>query len=269
MRRLACRPMPTVLTDDVPCTAATDRVIRTITLSRPTVRNAMNIPLLGELLDVLADAVNDAAVAAVVLTGDAGHFSAGADLKEVLDHTGQVRRMELFGQVYEAVATCPKATVAAVGGACVGGGAEVAVAADIRVAGTDAVFRFPGAAMGYPVGPAKLIGLVGLGQAKDLVLTGKTIDVVEAHRIGIVQRLTSGDPFAAALEVTQQITGNNLHALTYMKAQFDRFGGLGDRVQAENDALHALAEAGGDYTALSAPNPKTTSGWSATAWKHR
>lgn len=261
--------MPLVSFADTPCAAATGRVIRTITLSRPDVRNAMNTALLGELLDVLTDAVNEEAVAALVLTGDAGHFSAGADIGEQLDRAGQVRRMELFGQVYEAVATCPKATVAAVGGVCVGGGAEVAVAADIRVGQPDAVFRFPGAALGYPVGPAKLVGLVGLGQAKDLVLTGKTIAGTEAHRLGIVQRLTSADPLVAALEVAQQITANHLHAVTYLKAQFDRFSGLGDRVQAENDALYALAEAGGDYTALSAPNPKTTSGWSATAWKHR
>jgi enoyl-CoA hydratase/carnithine racemase len=122
--------------------------------------------------------------------------------------------------------------------------------------------------MGVPVGPAKLVGLVGLGQAKDLVLTGRTIDVAEAHRLGIVQRLAA-DPLAEALDVAHAIAAGNPHTITYVKAQFDRFSGLGDRVQAENDALHALAEAAGDYTALTAPNPKTTSGWSATAWKHR
>ena len=73
----------------------------------------------------------------------------------------------------------------------------------------------------------------------------------------------------AAVEVATAIAGNHPHAVTYLKAQFDRFSGLGDRVAAENDALHALAEAGGDFTALNAPNPKTTSGWSAVAWKHR
>lgn len=228
----------------------------------------MDTPTLASLLDALDDAVTDDDVAAVVLHGDEGHFSAGADLHEPLDHDGRVRRMELFGQVYAAVANCPKATVAAVAGACVGGGAEVAAAADIRVAGPDAVFRFPGAAMGYPVGAAKLVGLVGLGQAKDLVLTAKTIDAIEAHRIGIVQRLAD-DPLAEALAVAGQVASHDLHAVSYLKAQFDRFGGLGDRVQAENDALRAVTQAGGDYTAVTAPNPKTTSGWSATAWRHR
>jgi enoyl-CoA hydratase/carnithine racemase len=259
--------MGTVASADHP--AAGGGVIRTITLSRPDARNAMDTAMLALLLEAIADAAADAGVAAIVLAGDAGHFSAGADTKEPLDLPGQVRRMELFGQVYEAIAICPKATVAAVQGACVGGGAEVATACDIRVAARDARFRFPGAALGFPVGPAKLVGLVGLGAAKDLVLTSRTIDAAEAHRLGIVQRLTDGDPLPLALEVAGAITANHPHAVTYLKAQFDRFSGLGDRVQAENDALHALAEAGGDYTALTAPNPKTTSGWSATAWKHR
>lgn len=248
---------------------ARDRVVRTITMSRPEARNAMSTALLAGLVDAMADAVAAEQVAVVVLTGDAGHFSAGADVKEPLDGPGHVRRMELFGQVYEAIATCPKATIAAVRGVCVGGGAEVAVAADIRVAAPDAMFRFPGAAMGYPVGAAKLVGLVGLGQAKDLVLTSRTIDVTEAHRLGIVQRLAQADPLAEALAVAEAIAVNDPHTVTYLKAQFDRFSGLGDRVAAENDALYALAESGGDYTALTAPNPKTTSGWSATAWRHR
>jgi enoyl-CoA hydratase/carnithine racemase len=265
--------MPLVSTADSPTPSTSAggarRVIRTLTMSRPDARNAMSTAMLGELLDAITDAMADDAVAVLVLTGDAHHFSAGADLKEPLDHAGRIRRMELFQQVYEAVATASKATVAAIEGACVGGGAEVAAAADIRVAGPDAVFRFPGAALGIPVGPAKLIGLVGLGQAKDLVLSSRTIDVTEAFRLGIVQRLADGDPLPLALDVAGAIAANDARTVSYLKAQFDTFSGLGDRVAAENDALHALAEADGDYTALTAPNPKTTSGWSATAWKHR
>lgn len=229
----------------------------------------MSTALLAQFLDAVMDARTAEEVGSIVIAGDAGHFSAGADVKEALDQTGHVRRMELFGAVYEAVATSPKATIAAIDGSCVGGGAEVATSCDIRVAGPDARFRFPGAALGYPVGPAKLVGLVGLGTAKDLVLTSRTIDVVEAYRLGLVQRLVDGAALPHALEIARTIAGNDAHTVTYLKAQFDRFSGLGDRVAAENDALRSHAQAGGDYTALTAPNPKTTSGWSATAWKHR
>lgn len=257
--------MTLIQTRDVP---GDDNLVRVVTLSRPRARNAMNTAMLGELLDVLVEARDDDTVASVVLTGAHGHFSAGADVKEGLDHGGVVRRMELFGQVYEAVAVSPKAIVAGISGSCVGGGAEVAAACDIRVAAPDARFRFPGAALGYPVGAAKLVGLVGLGTAKDLVLTSRTIDAQEALEVGLVQRLAE-DPLAEAITTAQMIAGNNLQAVSYLKAQFDRFSGLGDRVAAENDGLHALAEAGGDFTALTAPNPKTAAGWSAVAWRHR
>ncbi len=258
-------------TSDHPVDPAADgagRVVRVLTMARPEARNAMDTAMLGSLLDALVDARDDEAVAAVVITGDAGHFSAGADLKEPLDRAGHVRRMELFAEVYESVATFPKATIAAITGACVGGGAEVASACDIRVAAPASRIRFPGAAMGLPVGAAKLVGLVGLGTAKDLVLTSRTIDAVEGQRLGLVQRLAE-DPLATAVDVARGIAAHDPQAVSYLLALFDRFSGLGDRVAAENDALHAITEAGGDYTSLTQPNPKTTSGWSAVAWKHR
>ncbi|HVM14083.1 MAG TPA: enoyl-CoA hydratase/isomerase family protein [Egibacteraceae bacterium] len=242
--------------------AEDDDGVRVLTLQRPDARNAMSTALLGELLDAVADAVADGEVRVLVVTGSGGSFSAGADLREELDHAGQVRRMDLFCQVYEAVATCPKPTMAAVEGHCVGGGVEVAAACDLRVAGATASFRFPGAALGIPVGAAKLVGLVGLGAAKDLVLTSRTFDVDEALRIGFVQRLT---PEGGALDVAQQaaaqIAGNHPDAVAQLKRHFDRFSGLRDRVAVENDALHGLAEAGGDYTLLTMPDPKRSWSW--------
>lgn len=239
--------------------------VRLLTLVRPAVRNAMNTALLGSLLDALADAVGDTGVRVVVITGAGGSFSAGADLHEDLDHAGRVRRMDLFCQVYEAVGTCPKPTVAAVAGPCVGGGAEVAAACDVRVGDDTAAFRFPGAALGIPVGAAKLVGLVGLGAAKDLVLTSRTVAAHEARRIGLLQRLTPpGDALGDALDTARRIAGNDADAVAHLKRLFARFSELGDRIAVENDALHALAEAAGDYTALTMPDPKRTAGWPAS-----
>jgi enoyl-CoA hydratase/carnithine racemase len=234
--------------------------VRVLTLARPAARNAMSSALLAALLDALAEAVADGDVRVVVLTGEGGHFSAGADLREELDHPARVRRMELFGAVYQAVGTCPKPTIAAVSGACVGGGAEAAAACDLRVADRTARFRFPGAALGFPVGAAKLVGLVGLGNAKDLVLTARTVDAQEAQRLGLVQRLVGADPLAAAVRVGTDIAGNSAAAVAHLKRQFDRFSGLGDRIAAEADDAHALAEADGDFAALTMRNPRA--GWS-------
>ena len=230
--------------------------VTVLRFNRPESRNAMNTAMLEELLDGLAAAVADDAVAAVVFTGASGVFSAGADLREELDHDGSVRRMDLFCAVYEAVATCPKPTVAAIEGHCVGGGIEVAAATDIRVADPTASFRLPGATLGIAVGAAKLVDLVGLGNAKDLVLTSRTFGADEAWRLGFVQRLTDpGAALATALEVAGQITANNPATVAFLRRQFLAFTGLADRVAAENDVLHALAEAGGDYTAVTMPKP--------------
>lgn len=231
--------------------------IRVLRMSRPDARNAMSTEMLAALLDGITDAVGDPAVAALVLTGAGGTFSAGADLREALDHAGQVRRMDLFCEVYESVGTCPKPVVAAIDGHCVGGGVEVAAASDLRVADATARFRFPGASLGIPVGAAKLVGLVGLGTAKDLVLTSRTFEVEEALRIGFVQRLAEpGEALDLALEVAGQIAAHPPEVVAYLKRQFLAFSGLGDRIQAENDALHAFTESGGDYAALTMPDPK-------------
>jgi enoyl-CoA hydratase/carnithine racemase len=225
--------------------------VRVITLNRPEARNAMNTALLAALLDAVADALDDPGVAALVVTGAGQAFSGGADLREPLDRAAAVRRMDLFSEVYEAVGTAPKPTIAAIAGPCIGGGAEVAAACDLRVADDTARFRFPGAALGVPVGAAKLVGLVGLGAAKDLVLTARTVDAAEAQRLGLVQRLVpAGEALPTALDVAQTIAANVPDAVAYLKRQFERFSGLRDRLAAENDALHAHAEAGGDFSVL-------------------
>jgi enoyl-CoA hydratase/carnithine racemase len=231
---------------------------RVLKFNRPAARNAMNTALLEAFLEALADAAADDAVEAVVVAGAGGAFSAGADLREELDHPAAVRRIDLFCAVYEAVATYPKPTIAAIEGHCVGGGIEVAAATDIRVADPTASFRFPGATLGIAVGAAKLVGLVGLGTAKDLVLTSRTFGAEEAWRLGFVQRLAEpGLVLDKAREVADEIRANNPNAVAFLRQQFLAFTGLADRVAAENDVLHALTEAGGDYSAVTSTKSST------------
>ncbi len=230
--------------------------VSVLRFNRPEARNAMNTQLLERLLETMAEAAGDDTVAGMVFTGAGGVFSAGADLREELDHDASLRRMDLFCAVYEAVATFPKPTVAAIEGHCVGGGIEIAAATDLRVADATASFRFPGATLGIAVGAAKLVDLVGLGAAKDLVLTSRTFGTDEAWRLGFVQRIADpGTALATALSVLGEITANNPHAVAFLRRQFLAFTGLADRVAAENDVLHALAEAGGDYTSVTMPKP--------------
>src|SRR6201999_4633875 len=104
---------------------ATDGVAL-IRLERPRARNAIDTQMLGELLEHLAVARGDDAVRVLVFSSS-GHlgFSAGADVREELDHDGHVRRMEMFSDLYDAIVTFPKPTVATCHGDVVGGGAEI------------------------------------------------------------------------------------------------------------------------------------------------
>src|SRR5919204_39234 len=146
--------------------------IALLRLQRPEARNAINTEMLEELLPRLAEAREDPQVRVLVISSsDHMGFSAGADVKEQLDEQGRLRRMELFAQLYDMITSFPKPTVAACHGDVIGGGAEIAVACDLRIGGSNLRMRFPGATLGVPVGPARLVTLSGLATAKYLLLT--------------------------------------------------------------------------------------------------
>jgi enoyl-CoA hydratase/carnithine racemase len=170
--------------------AVDDQGVALLRLERPDSRNALNTQMLAELLQHLAVARGDEAVRVLVFSS-ADHlgFSAGADVREQLDEEGKVRRMQLFSDLYDEIVGFPKPTIAACHGDVVGGGAEIAVACDMRVGGSNLRMRFPGAALGVPVGPARLVTLCGLAAAKYLLLSSRTISADEALRIGIVNRV--------------------------------------------------------------------------------
>src|SRR6478672_2853001 len=158
-------------------------------LDRPEVRNAINTAMLEEMLGHLDAARRDEGVRVLVLSsGDHLGLSAGADVREQLDEEGRVRRMQLFADLYDELTGFPKPTIAVCHGDVVGGGAEIATACDMRVGGSNLRMRFPGAALGVPVGPARLVTLCGFGAAKYLLLTSRTVGPDEALRLGLINR---------------------------------------------------------------------------------
>lgn len=176
-------------------------------LQRPQARNAINTQMLAEMLEHLAVARTDEAVRVLVISSsDHLGLSAGADVREQLDEAGSVRRMELFAQLYDELTGFPKPTIAACHGACVGGGAEIAVACDLRVGGSNLRLRFPGAALGVPVGPARLVTLCGLSIAKYLLLTSKEVDADMAYRWGLIHKVApAARTEEAALQLAVQV----------------------------------------------------------------
>ena len=182
--------------------------VATITLNRPDVLNAMNDVMRRELLQAFNDLATDEAVRVIVVTGTGERaFSAGADIRGFVEPQEPVafrehRRRIDFRQVME---TCPQPILAAIRGYALGGGLELALACDIRVAGDDAQLGLtevnlaiiPGGG-----GTQRLPRVVGRGKALEMILTGARINAAEALRIGLVERVV---PAAETLTATQSL----------------------------------------------------------------
>ncbi len=213
--------------------------VEILRLDRPDVRNAMNTELLGELLAALIALGEDDTLRALVLSTTTDRaLSAGADVAEELDHAGGVARMELFTSLYTRLEAFAVPTVAVCVGNCVGAGAEIAAACDLRVAGENLKLAWAGGRLGVPVGPARLVPLVGLSRAKELILTGRVVGAEEAGRIGLVQRVVGeaeaeATAFALALEASQ----GPPEAMRRLKAMFGELERTADRVAHENALL--------------------------------
>lgn len=211
--------------------------VAVLRLQRPKSRNAMNTQMLDELLEHLGAARAEEAVRVLVISSsDHMGLSAGADLKEELDDEGKVRRMQLFADVYDGIVAFPKPTIAACHGDVVGGGAEVATACDMRVGGSNLRMRFPGAAMGVGVGPARLVTLCGLAAAKYLLLSSRTVGADEALRLGLVNRVA---PAAAteesALQLAAEVAGHPPEAVARLKRMLHEWDDIEGRSRSEGE----------------------------------
>ncbi len=209
--------------------------VAVLRLCRPEVRNAIDTEMLAEMLEHLAVARADDAVRVLVVTSsDHMGLSAGADIREELDAEGKVRRMQLFADLYDAVVGFPKPTIAVCHGDVVGGGAEIAVACDMRVGGSNLRMRFPGAALGVPVGPARLVTLCGLAAAKYLLLSSRTVGVDEALRLGLVNRVApAAGTEEAARGLAAEVAAHPPEAVARLKRMLHEWDPVEERSRVE------------------------------------
>jgi len=170
--------------------------VRHVVLTRPEKRNAMNQELLRELGAALRDAAADPEVHCVVLRGEGPVFSAGVDLGELAASAGQVGMLRPFREVFlECANLCEemaKPVVCQIHRTCVGGALEVALGCDLRIASSDAELGLPEVRFGIIPdvgGSTRLPAVVGLGRAKELIMTARLIGAEEAERIGLVNRV--------------------------------------------------------------------------------
>lgn len=183
--------------------------VAVITIDRPPV-NALNTPLLEQLKTVLDDLARKDDVRAVIVTG-AGEkaFVAGADIKqfpELNEESGKA--LTLFGQgVIQQLSDLKAPVICAINGFALGGGCEVALACDIRIAAANAKLGLPEVTLGIIPGyggTQRLARLVGEGKAKELIFSGEAISAEEAYRIGLVEQLV---PAGEALQAAKALAG--------------------------------------------------------------
>lgn len=188
-----------------------DGQVATITLARPEKLNAMDRQTFSELERAAAAASADPSVRALLVTGEGRAFSSGLDVAEFSGRADLDEAEEIVGELQRAISvleSMPKPVVAAVNGLAVGGGLQLAVACDLRIAGEDA--QFAALEMRWAIvpdlgGTERLPRLIGLGRAKELILTGRPVRAAEAERIGLVTRVVP--PRRLATEAAELAAG--------------------------------------------------------------
>jgi enoyl-CoA hydratase len=176
-----------------------------VTLNRPSALNALNTPLRRDLQQCFADLQADREVRVVVLTGAGRAFCAGADIKEWREPTSVVedREERLRLNFWQAMSRCEVPIIAAINGYALGGGCELAMCCDIRIASDQAQLGLTEVTLGIIPGGGgtqRLPRLIGRGKALELILTGRRIDAKAALHLGLVEQVVPPDQLMAAAE---------------------------------------------------------------------
>jgi enoyl-CoA hydratase/carnithine racemase len=188
--------------------------VRHVVLNRPEKRNALSRTVIEALGEALHDAAAQESVRIVVLRGEGAAFSSGMDTADLGTIAGDTTKLRAYRAgvlaIWNLCEDMAKPTIAEIHGACLGGAAELALACDMRVMAADAIIGFVETRIGLLPdvgGCSRLPALVGLGRAKELIMTSKLVDGREAERIGLVNRVAPADALEAA---TTQLVGELL-----------------------------------------------------------
>lgn len=218
----------------------------TIGFNRPQKRNALDVAT-SRALDAALDEAEDVPLPLVLRSSTRGMFVAGTDVASLRERTVEDSLGRLNARLFQRVADHPWPTVAVVEGWALGGGCELALSCDLRVTTDDALWGLPEVRLGIiPSGGGltRLGQLVGGSLATDLVMTGRRIDGVEAHRIGLAQRLTTVNELEEAVDgLLDELAGSSTQAVRLAK---EAMRVTGDRHRLVDAAAQALCIASDD-----------------------
>lgn len=197
--------------------------IALVAVSRPKAMNALNDDTLKELLSIIRWLEEEKSILGVIITGEGKAFVAGADILQMKDYKGEEgRKYAHFAQrIFDRLESLEKPVIAAVNGYALGGGCELSLSCDLRIASEKAVFGQPEVNLGViPCfgGTQRLSRLIGSGRAKDLIYSGRFIDAQEAFRFGLVNKVVPAeDLMEEAYNMMKVITEKAPIAVRYAK----------------------------------------------------
>jgi len=202
--------------------------VATLAFNRPEVLNALNSNIIKEFDRVIDEVNENEDIFVLVITGNGKAFIAGADIAEMSIMTPvEARRFADLGlKTFRRLELMEKPVIAAINGFALGGGCELAMSCDIRIASEKAKFGQPEVGLGITPGFAgtqRLSRLVGIAKAKELIFTGNIINAAEAEKIGLVNKVVPPEELMVeAIALAEKIAGNAQKAVAYSKSSINR-----------------------------------------------
>jgi len=202
--------------------------IAILSFNRPKVLNALSTDVLIELDKAVDEIIKDENIFVLILTGEGKAFIAGADISEMKDMNPNEGRNfgELGSNIFRKIELMEKPVIAAVNGFALGGGCELAMSCDIRIASEKAKFGQPEVGLGITPGfsgTQRLSRLVGVSKAKELIFTGDIINANEAEKIGLVNKVVAQEELMnEVMKIANKITSNGQIAVRYSKTAINK-----------------------------------------------
>lgn len=200
-----------------------------LTLNRPEVRNAIDRQMVQEIHALLDQLETRSDIQVLVICGKGEKaFAAGADIAQLRERTAGDALQGINSSLFQRIEDCRLPVIAAIQGYALGGGCELALACDIRICGKSSKFGQPEVTLGIIPGAGachRLARLVGIGKAKELILTGDILSAEESHTIGLVNQVVEdGHALSEALKIAQKIANNGTLAVQLAKATINAIG---------------------------------------------